>query len=246
MKSKREEVIQEAQREQRTVHFATLIDICHLKIVEISEFQRPGCAPKRHSDSEKRFWLLCNVQRAAFVCVANDGRISNVLPQGWGPQGIYVNNRWRRARDRPEHACVRSPQLPRWHMRWVKTWYGDGNSHFSLPNSQTLTAAVRGCASVAGEIGENDQSSGEIGGSSPWTHRLPDVVTHPRLERVHSRSAVVDQGNSALGSLLIGSPTGHYSTTGDGSMYSQTCVRAARAVERKRVRSSVAARDRWH
>ena len=36
VKSKRE-VIQEAQREQRTVHFATLMDICHLKIVKISE-----------------------------------------------------------------------------------------------------------------------------------------------------------------------------------------------------------------
>ena len=30
VKSKRE-VIKEAQKEQRTVHFATLMDICHLK-----------------------------------------------------------------------------------------------------------------------------------------------------------------------------------------------------------------------
>ena len=43
------EVIKEAQKEQRTVHFATLVDICHLKIgvgAKISEIQRPGCAPR--------------------------------------------------------------------------------------------------------------------------------------------------------------------------------------------------------
>ena len=36
---------------------------------------RSGCIPRWHS--ERRFWLLCSVQRARFVCISNDGRTSN-------------------------------------------------------------------------------------------------------------------------------------------------------------------------
>ena len=49
VKSKNE-VILEAQKEQRTVHFATLMDICHLKTCGVgsgvSKVQRQGRAPR--------------------------------------------------------------------------------------------------------------------------------------------------------------------------------------------------------
>ena len=49
VKSKKE-VMLEAQRDKRKVHFATLMNICHLRNAgirtEISEIQRPGCTPR--------------------------------------------------------------------------------------------------------------------------------------------------------------------------------------------------------
>ena len=46
VRSKKKEVIQEAHREGKTVHFATLMDICHLKTCGVgttfSKIQRPG------------------------------------------------------------------------------------------------------------------------------------------------------------------------------------------------------------
>ena len=48
----KKEVILEAQRENKKVHFATLMDICHLESAELkkkkttSEMQWPGCTPR--------------------------------------------------------------------------------------------------------------------------------------------------------------------------------------------------------
>ena len=59
----KKEVVQDAQKEQRTVHFATLMDICHLKISELepifSKIQRPG------SCSEVTLWKTIQT-RAVF------------------------------------------------------------------------------------------------------------------------------------------------------------------------------------
>ena len=76
----KKEVIQEAQKEQRTVHAAALMEMCHLKHAElvrteISEIQRLGCNPRLHS--EGRFWLLCRIHTARFVSITNDGRKSD-------------------------------------------------------------------------------------------------------------------------------------------------------------------------
>ena len=47
---RKKEVSQETQKEGRTVHFATLVDICHLKKprvgTEVSEIQRTFCPPE--------------------------------------------------------------------------------------------------------------------------------------------------------------------------------------------------------
>ena len=51
VKSKKE-VILEAQRDKKKVHFATLMDICHLKNAELEpkfqKYQRQSRAPGRH------------------------------------------------------------------------------------------------------------------------------------------------------------------------------------------------------
>ena len=79
VKSKKE-VILEAQKEKRKVHFASLMDICHLKKygvgTEVSKVRRLGCAPRWHC--ERRFRLVCCIHRARFVCVTHDGRKGNV------------------------------------------------------------------------------------------------------------------------------------------------------------------------
>ena len=73
------EVILEAQREQRTVHFASLMDICHLKNAELEpkyqKIQRPGCTPRWHR--KRRLRQLRCIHRTRFVCISNDGRKSN-------------------------------------------------------------------------------------------------------------------------------------------------------------------------
>ena len=54
-----EDVILEAQRDKRKVHFATLMDICHLKDAElktqISEVQGSSRAPR--TQCKRRFWF---------------------------------------------------------------------------------------------------------------------------------------------------------------------------------------------
>ena len=70
------EVILESQKEQRTVHFATLMDNCHLKKCGVghkrSEIQRLGCAPRWRC--ERRFRLTRCSHRTGSVCVSSDGR----------------------------------------------------------------------------------------------------------------------------------------------------------------------------
>ena len=54
------------------MHFATLMDICHLRNAELE--------PKVQKDKGRakgRFWLLCSNHRARSVCITNDGRKSN-------------------------------------------------------------------------------------------------------------------------------------------------------------------------
>ena len=76
VKSKRE-VILEAQKEKRTVHFATLMDICHLKNAELEpKYQKKkGRVVLRHC--ERRLWSLCSICRTRLVCVSNDSSKSD-------------------------------------------------------------------------------------------------------------------------------------------------------------------------
>ena len=57
------EVILEAQRDKKKVHFATLMDMCHLKKcgvgTQITQVRRQSRAPGRHC--ERRLWSLCSV-----------------------------------------------------------------------------------------------------------------------------------------------------------------------------------------
>ena len=72
------EVIEEAQKEQRTVQFATLVDISSQEYrvgTQISEIQRPCCTPRWHS--KRRLWLVCSSHRAGVVCTTYDERDSN-------------------------------------------------------------------------------------------------------------------------------------------------------------------------
>ena len=71
----KKEVILEAQKKQRTSHFATQMDACQKKTelrAEVSKIQRPSCAPRRHC--ERRFRILCCIDRARLICVTNYSR----------------------------------------------------------------------------------------------------------------------------------------------------------------------------
>ena len=50
VKGKREVILEARKREQSTVHFATVVDICQLKNAElepkIQKKSRPGCTPR--------------------------------------------------------------------------------------------------------------------------------------------------------------------------------------------------------
>ena len=65
----KKEVIQEAQNEGRTVHFASLMDICHLTNSEFGpKFQKyKGRVVLRGDIAKKRFWLLRSIYGARFV-----------------------------------------------------------------------------------------------------------------------------------------------------------------------------------
>ena len=78
VKSKKE-VILEAQRDKKKVHFATLMDIFHLKNAELEpklqKLPRPSRAP--WWPCEGRLWSLCSFYWTGLVCVPNDCRKSN-------------------------------------------------------------------------------------------------------------------------------------------------------------------------
>ena len=62
VKSKKE-VILEAQRDKKKVHFATLMDICHIENAELGpKFQEyKGRVVHRRDIVKKRFWFVCSV-----------------------------------------------------------------------------------------------------------------------------------------------------------------------------------------
>ena len=79
MKS-RKEVVLEAQREERTVHFATLMDLCHLKKCRVgtkSSKKYKGRVVVRADIVKDDSGSLCCIHRTGFVCVTTDGSKSN-------------------------------------------------------------------------------------------------------------------------------------------------------------------------
>ena len=75
---RKREVALEAQRDKKKVHFATLMDICHLKNADLqfSEVSRSCRTPRRHC--ERRLWSLCSFYWRRPVCITNDGNKSSV------------------------------------------------------------------------------------------------------------------------------------------------------------------------
>ena len=59
----KKEVIDEARTKGAKVHFASLMDFCHLKNSELEtkapKIQRSSCTPRRHC--EGRFGVLCSI-----------------------------------------------------------------------------------------------------------------------------------------------------------------------------------------
>ena len=70
------EVSDEARREGRKVHFASLMDLCHLKNAELEtkhqKYKGQSCTPRRHC--ERWFWILCTIHWARIISITNDGR----------------------------------------------------------------------------------------------------------------------------------------------------------------------------
>ena len=68
------EVIEDARTSGATVHFASLMDICHLKNAELEtkapEIQRSSCTSTRHG--ERRFWRLCSIHGTRIISFSND------------------------------------------------------------------------------------------------------------------------------------------------------------------------------
>ena len=73
VKSKKE-VILETERVKKKVHFATLLDVCHLKKggvrTTFTEVQRQNRAPWRHC--KWRLWSPCSLYWARLLCVPDD------------------------------------------------------------------------------------------------------------------------------------------------------------------------------
>ena len=68
------EVIDEARTKGIKVHFASLMDICHLKNAELErktqKMPRSRCSPKRHC--ERWFWILCSIYRTRIFNITNN------------------------------------------------------------------------------------------------------------------------------------------------------------------------------
>ena len=70
----KKEVIDEARKGGKTVHFASWTDFCHLKKSEFEPL-RPNCTPRWHCERWVR--LLRSVYRGRIVSVTNDGTKGN-------------------------------------------------------------------------------------------------------------------------------------------------------------------------
>ena len=73
------EVIDEARTKGAKVHFASLMDICHLKNAELEtkqkKIQRSSCTPRWHC--KRWFWILCSIYRTRIISISNDGSKSH-------------------------------------------------------------------------------------------------------------------------------------------------------------------------
>ena len=80
VKSKKD-VALEAQRDKRKVHFATLMDLCHLNIAELEtklqKYKDRGRAPGTHC--KRRLWSLRSLHWTRLLCVPDDCRKNNWL-----------------------------------------------------------------------------------------------------------------------------------------------------------------------
>ena len=70
------EVIDEARTSGAKVHFASLMDICHLKNAELKttvpKMQRASCTPRRHC--ERWFGFLCSIYWTRIISFIHKGR----------------------------------------------------------------------------------------------------------------------------------------------------------------------------
>ena len=75
----RKEVIDEARMSGATVHFASLMDICHLKSAELEtkapKIQRSSCIPRWYC--ERRFWIFCSIHWRRVISITNDSSKSH-------------------------------------------------------------------------------------------------------------------------------------------------------------------------
>ena len=75
-RSKRKKDFLEAQKEKRKAHFATLMDICHLRNDELElkapKIHRSSRAPRRHS--RRWLWIVRNVYWTRIISISNDSR----------------------------------------------------------------------------------------------------------------------------------------------------------------------------
>ena len=78
---KKSEVIDEAMTKGAKIHFASLMDICHLKIAELEakhqKYKRSSCTSRRHC--ARWFWIWCSIHRAKIISIANDGTTAKVM-----------------------------------------------------------------------------------------------------------------------------------------------------------------------
>ena len=73
------EVIDEARTSGSTVHFASLMDICHLKSAELeTKHQKYKGRVVLRGDCKRRFWILCSIYRTRIISITNDGSKGHV------------------------------------------------------------------------------------------------------------------------------------------------------------------------
>ena len=79
----KKEVIDETRMSGATFHFASLMDICHLKNAELEtkhqKIRRSSCTRRRHC--ERWFWILCSIHWTGIISISNDGGKSHRLPK---------------------------------------------------------------------------------------------------------------------------------------------------------------------